>query len=233
MEDLEILKETLYQACRLLIKEDLTRFGLGHLAARIPGRDAMVIPGHLHDMARRLEHITREDMVVIDFDGKVLEGIHPKSMGEFYMYSAVFRRRPEIQACLHAHPFHALTVMAAKAPILSVSRDACLFLDGVPYYERFPLYIGDKAHGEAMAECLGNKKALFHRGHGVLVVGRSTKEALVRMVLLESACKIQIHASTLGPLVPFKPEEISERHKDLNKETVNEIFAYLLSRAGL
>jgi len=53
------------------------------------------------------------------------------------------------------------------------------------------------------------------------------------MVLLESACKIQIHASMLGPLVPFKPEEISERHKDLDEETVNEIFAYLLTRAGL
>jgi ribulose-5-phosphate 4-epimerase/fuculose-1-phosphate aldolase len=233
MDNMAELKETLYEACRMLIKEDLTRFGLGHLAVRIPGRDQMIIPGHLHDMGRRMDHITREDMVMIDFDGKVLEGIHPKSMGEFHMYSAVFRRRPEIQACLHAHPFYALTLMATKSPLLPVSRDGCLFWDGVPYYERHPLYVGDRAHGEAMAECLGNKKALFHRGHGVLVVGRSIKEAFIRTIVLESACKIQVTAASVGNLVSFKPEEIAESHKELDKDWIEEMFSYLRTRSGL
>lgn len=233
MENVENLKETLFLANRLLILEGLTQLGRGHVAVRIPGQDAMMIPGHLHDLARALDHITRKDMVTIDFDGKVLDGYHQESMGEFHMYSAVFRRRRDVNACLHAHPFYAAVIMAAKASLLPVSRDACLFLDGVPHFEKFPLYVGDRPLGEAMAETLGNKKAVFHRGHGVLVVGKNIKETLVRMVLLESACKIQAQAAAMGPLVPFKAEEISERHKDLSDESMNDIFDYLCTKYGL
>ncbi len=233
MDDLSYLKEKLYQACRLLIAEGVTNTGRGHLAARVPGKEAMILPGHVHHLGRGLDHITREDMVVIDFDGNVLEGHHDKSMGEFHMYSAVFRKRPEINACLHAHPFYASVMMATKSELLPVSRDACLFIDGVPYYERFPLYIGTREHGEAMAECLGNRKALFHRGHGVLVVGKSIEEALVTMTFLDNACRIQVAAAAMGPLVLLDKDEARKYYSEVGDDKAAEIFGYLRTRAGL
>lgn len=233
MDNLNYLKEKLYQACRLLIAEGMTNTGLGHLAVRVPGKEAMILPGHLHDLGRGLDHITREDMMVIDFDGNVLEGHHDKSMGEFYMYSAVFRNRPEINACLHAHPFYASVMMATKSELLPVSRDACLFIDGVPYYERFPLYIGTREHGEATAECLGNHKALFHRGHGVLVVGKSIEEALVTMIYLNNACRIQVAAAAMGPLVLLDEGEARKYYSELGDDKTAEVFGYLCTRAGL
>ncbi|MBN2439311.1 MAG: class II aldolase/adducin family protein [Deltaproteobacteria bacterium] len=233
MDNLNYLKEKLYQACRLLSIEGMTNTGRGHLAVRVPGKDAMILPGHLHDLGRGLDHIVREDMVMIDFDGNVLEGHHDESMGEFYMYAAVFRKRPEINACLHAHPFYASVMMATKSELLPVSRDACLFMDGVPYYERFPLYIGTREHGEATAECLGNCKALFHRGHGVLVVGKSIEEAFVTMTFLDNACRIQVSAAAMGPLVLLDKDEARKYYSELDDDKAAEIFGYLRTRAGL
>jgi hypothetical protein len=50
-------------------------------------------------------------------------------MGEFYMYSAVFRRRPEIQACLHAHPFHAPTEKPWRS-VLGTKRHCFIVVTG-------------------------------------------------------------------------------------------------------
>src|SRR5574341_721003 len=85
-ESIQELKEKLALACRVIINENLTDRGKGHQCVRVPGKEQIILPGHLHDVGRGLEGITADDMVIIDFNGKVLEGKYPESMGEFQFY---------------------------------------------------------------------------------------------------------------------------------------------------
>ena len=113
-ESIQELKEKLALACRVIINENLTDRGKGHQCVRVPGNDQIILPGHLHDVGRGLEGITADDLVIIDFNGKVLEGKYPESMGEFHFYVAAFRRRPDVQSCLHSHPFYTNLIGIAK-----------------------------------------------------------------------------------------------------------------------
>jgi L-fuculose-phosphate aldolase len=77
----------------------------------------MYVTGHGGNMAWKLEEnlilitptqmnkgdITSEDVVFIDLEGKILEGIK-RPTGETPMYLNFFRERPDVKSVIHCHP---------------------------------------------------------------------------------------------------------------------------------
>jgi len=175
--------------------------------------------------------IAGNDMVVIDFDGKVLEGKYPESMGEFHFYVAAFRRRPDVQSCLHSHPFFANLLGIAKQKLLPVSRDGCFFPEGVPIHEEFPLYVGEPGLGDRLARKLGKSgKAVIHRAHGVFVVGRSIEECLLNAITLEKAAQFQVWACMMGKLKPFTKQQLKGFNATVSEHIFAESFAYFANK---
>ena len=56
-----------------------------------------------------------------------------------------------------------------------------------------------------MAEVLGDGPAVLQQGHGVLVVGKDLREALLLTIYLEEAMKVNLLAKQMGT-----PENISK-----------------------
>ncbi len=230
-ESIQELKEKLAVACRVIINENLTDRGKGHQCVRVPGKDQIILPGHLHDVGRGLEGVAADDMVIIDFHGKVLEGKYPESMGEYYFYVAAFRRRPDVQSALHIHPFYANLIGIAKQKLLPVSRDGCFFADGVPIHEEFPLYVGEPGLGDRLARKLGKTgKAVLHRAHGAFVVGRSIEECLLNAITLEKAAQFQVWASMMGRLRPFTKHQLKDFNTTYAQHIFAESFAYFANK---
>jgi ribulose-5-phosphate 4-epimerase/fuculose-1-phosphate aldolase len=112
---------------------------------------------------------------------------------------------------------------------------------GVPDIDNHSLIV-DSAAAEAMAERLGQARALLLRGHGVLVVGEDARWAVRAAVALERAVKLQSIARTLGELTPideqtareFFPRKYTARafvdrpgHEDRqDKTSLDEFWAY-------
>jgi ribulose-5-phosphate 4-epimerase/fuculose-1-phosphate aldolase len=230
-ESIQELKDKLALACRIIINENLTDRGKGHQCVRVPGKDEIILPGHVHDVGRGLEGITADDMVVIDFNGKVLDGKYPESMGEYHFYVAALRRRPDVQSCLHIHPFYANLIGIAKQKLLPVSRDGCFFPDGVPIHEEFPLYVGEPRLGDRLAQRLGkNGKAVLHRAHGAFVVGRSIEDCLLNAISLEKAAQFQVWASMMGKLKPFTKQQLRGFKATVSEHIFAESFAYFANK---
>lgn len=225
-KELNFLKEKLAKACRILDHEGITDRGKGHQCYLLPDGEKILIPGHLHEIGLGIGDVKVDDIVTIDFKGKVLEGKHSEPMGEFYMYTAVFKKRKDVKSCVHIHPPYANILSVADCPITAVSRDGCLFKEGVPIFEKFPLYIGTEAMGEEFADALGPRRAILHRGHGALVVGGSIEEALIAAITLEKAAMTQLFASIIGKPRPF-PSEMLEQF-DLTTSAIHfeEAFGY-------
>ena len=187
------IKLKLATANRILVNENLTELGRGHVCYKLE-ENRMMLPGHLHDFQRSIADCTASDMVVIDYDGNVVEGDYPESMHEFYFYSEVFKMRSELKAALHMHAFYTNLMAMAGMKIQFASRDSFPFIKGVPVFDGLPLFVNTQEMGHRMAEKLGSSRAIIHRGHGAFVVGESIEEAVITAAALERASKKQVMA---------------------------------------
>jgi len=82
-------------------------------------------------------------------------------------------------------------------PFQPVTLQGALFADSVPLYREANL-LKTPAQGNQLVEVMGEKRAVFMRGHGAVVVGLDLEELLFYALVLEDdACKTE-QVTTLG-----------------------------------
>lgn len=230
------IKEKLAIANRILVNENLTELGRGHVAYKID-EGKILIPGHLHDYNRSIADCNVSDIVKIDYNGKVLEGNYPESMHEFFFYIEVFKIRKEVKAALHMHAFYTNILFMTGQKLALASRDSFLFVDGVKSFDGLPLFVNTREMGKNMAEALGGSIAIVHRGHGTFMVGQSIEEVVISAASLERACKKQVLASSIGELLEYDEKEIRKTNTNEIRQEVTDIdwgyFTTRLSKFGM
>ena len=87
-------------------------------------------------------------------------------------------------------------------------QNALTFYDRVGYYD-YDGFVATIDHGKRLAEALAEKRVLFLRGHGVIVVGPSIAEAYTDLYQLERACAVQCHARAMGEALEAIPDDIA------------------------
>ncbi|MEJ2057307.1 MAG: class II aldolase/adducin family protein [Desulfofustis sp.] len=149
-----------------------------------------------------LGNLSREEVVRVDLDGKVLAGKAPsKEMG---MHLAMYRARPDAGAVIHAHPTFAITHSA----MLAEASDNCIPPFTAAFYVRagrVPLvpFHGSGAHSlhQAVEALAPNYHALLLRQHGMLVAGADMAQTLGMVEEIEQCCQISVvsnmHAASL------------------------------------
>src|SRR5215831_2216626 len=96
------LRRRLAEACRMLALAGQGDDVWGHATARVPGTDTF----WMKPAAMGLEEVGTDDLLLIDFDGKVLGGKRPRH-SEVFIHSEILRVRPEVGAVVHTHPVSA------------------------------------------------------------------------------------------------------------------------------
>jgi 3-dehydro-4-phosphotetronate decarboxylase len=123
------------------------------------------------------------------------EAYGKKPSKETPMHQAIYQKRPEINAVLHASPFYSTLVACSKIEIPSNWFVETMYylerVERVPYY-----HPGSQALGDAVAEKAGKANILLLENHGVLVYDISLKEARMALQTLEMACKMLITAKS-------------------------------------
>jgi L-fuculose-phosphate aldolase len=159
--------------------------------------------------------MTPDMLLLTDLDGTVLEGDrHPSS--EAGMHVAVYRRRPDVRAVVHAHP-QASTAFAVcrRALDLPYLAEQVIGLGEVPVTPSFALPSTDEVP-ESVAPYLEGHNAVLLAGHGALTWGEDLWQAFDRMETLEHTAGIVIYTEILGGGVPLGSDEVA-RLKGLRK----------------
>ena len=198
----ETVRQELYIACQIIDRKGLTE-GFGHVSYRFPGTDRVMIPPR-----RGPGIINSEDMLVLDMDGKVVEGSGTPAL-EYYMHSQVYRRRPDVQAICRTHSPMVQALSALGQPIRPVHGFGA-FLKTVPIFMTAFLFTTPQL-GDALAETLGDAEAVVMRGNGAITVGKSIQEVVAKAVWLEDSARIQVYARALGEAIYFTQDEIAIR----------------------
>jgi L-fuculose-phosphate aldolase len=146
----------------------------------------------------------------MDADGRKLEGERALHQ-EMPIHTEIYRQRPDVQAIVHTHPFHAAALSASGARFEIVSQDALPFAEGMGLYPSAELVM-TIAQGQAVATALGERRAVLMRNHGITVAGPSIEVATVWASELERSCRTQLAATQLGPLAPIPSDDVARMY---------------------
>lgn len=203
-------------AAATLLLNDLGILGYsGHVAARLPGRDALLIQSF--DQSRST--VAPGDLLLCDFDGKVMTGpagLRPPS--EVYLHCEIMRARGDVQAIAHFH--HDLTTVFTLVDGLvlqPVKNHAVRWASGIPVHPD-PSHVSTPALGRALAETLGAHQGLLIRAHGQVVVAESVPAVLIDSIHFVENAEAMYRAACLGTVVPLTPKEIADFSRDFDRE---------------
>ena len=101
-------------AGRILATNGHSDYIWGHVAIRDPqGRGLWMKPSGLG-----FEEVTADDVLLVSFDGAVLEGSGPCHV-EWPIHASVMIARPDVGATVHSHPPYSIALGAAGKPLLT------------------------------------------------------------------------------------------------------------------
>ncbi len=206
------IKERVALGVRILAHQGVFPLALGHVSERVPGEDLVcILSGEVHDRGGTLDRIDAAGIVVIDFDGKLVEGeLAPP--GECFIHTEIYRSRPEVRSVVHAHPPMAVALSAAGQEVLPITAGSALF---APRVTIFPYHgqVDNPRIGAEVTAALGQSCALVLRGHGSVTVGASLEEACIRTLTLEETARQQWIASSFGTPQPLPINETAESRR--------------------
>ena len=174
-----VKKQVVTTAQKLTKKGYLIATG-GNLSIRIPGREAFAITPSNYDYMKMVP----EDVCVLDFDLKVLEGKRKPSV-ESAMHGAVYQTRPDVNAIVHTHQVYASTLSLINAPIPALFDEQARFLgrtvEIIPYAPSGTGFLKN-----VIARNVKNhNNAFIMQNHGALCLGHDVERAAHNIEILE------------------------------------------------
>ncbi len=225
------LREKLATACRLLSMEGLMDHA-GLAGARIPGSGNLLLnPREMRGTPGRHPGLmTADDMVVVDPQGKKIEGSNnPPS--ETPIFTGVFRARPDVGAVFHLHLPTATLFSISGVPLRPVGVVGAPFGEVVPVCDDATL-IQRPEQGEEVARVLGTNLAVILQGHGAVIVGANIEEAFAASIMLEDNAVQQYRASALGVPQPLEGEQLRRAREQIwNPKVIAKMWHYYLMKA--
>ena len=148
--------------------------------------------------------IDETHVVALSSDGRVLDPNRIPST-EIRMHLALYERRPDIAAVVHAHPPTATGFAVAGEDFMAPVLPELLSLIGpvplVPYGQP-----GTEELSKQLAPFSSGHDVFLLANHGATAVGKSLDEALHRMESLEQGARIILAARQLGRVNELTPE---------------------------
>ena len=188
----------------LAAAKDMLRLGLtagtsGNVSGRIDDDHVVITPSSID-----YETMTLADLVVLDMQGKVVEGTKSPS-SEKLVHLASYRRYPEVGSVIHAHPLYASMFAVARIPIPAVIDEFAVFVGGdVPCAEY--AMTGTPELGEHAADCLATVGSALLASHGTVTVSGTPASAIHQLGVVERAAQIVWGARALGNVAELPAE---------------------------
>ncbi len=189
------MSQSLYTAlldvCHLLADRGFVSATDGNVSARLPGETILITRTSINKGM-----VTEGDIIEVDRNGKVLNGVFPPST-EMNMHLCIYEERPEIHAVVHAHPVHATAFAAAGQSI-----EECVFPEVVLGFGGIPLASyatpSTREVRESLAPFIHSHDAILLANHGVVTYGTDPWDVFFKMEKVEQTAHILFVARLLG-----------------------------------
>ena len=214
---LEELKQQVCEANLLLPKYDLVTFTWGNVSA-IERSSGLVV---IKPSGVPYDGMSAEDMVVVDMDGKVVEGKW-KPSSDTATHLVLYRAFPQCGGIVHTHSRWATSFAQAGvgiAPLGTTQGD--YFYGEIPCTRLMtPEEIDgeyEKKTGNVIVETFQKMNpaaipAVLVHSHGPFTWGEDAVEAVHNAVVLEKIAFMNFHALQLNPAQTRMQQELLDKH---------------------
>ncbi|MCD4729903.1 MAG: class II aldolase/adducin family protein [Bacteroidales bacterium] len=183
-------RESVAYFMRRLYEQKLTTTSGGNVSLKV-GDKILITPSQTDKAQMTLDQIGD-----ISLDGKILS-VGFKSSMESKMHLAIYNKRSDVKAIVHAHPVFATSfAVAGKGIKTNLAGEAHAVL-GQPVKARYAL-MGTQELADVVAEASLRGNVILMENHGVITVGQTLLEAYDRMEVLEASAKMTLLTGLLG-----------------------------------
>ncbi len=202
----EDLKKKIVDVLAYLDSKGLNYGRSGNVSVRASSEHIVITPS-----MRVKARLKPEDMVIVDFDGKVVEGVY-KPSSELPLHLAIYRAYNYFNAIIHAHTIYTSILSVIRESLPPILEEMTLYIGGdvkVADYAPF----GSKELAENAVEALKNRKAAILANHGVVVCGVDLDDALEVLELVERTAQIYVYSRLLGRVTTLPVDLIEHQRK--------------------
>ncbi|MED4731007.1 class II aldolase/adducin family protein [Aneurinibacillus migulanus] len=199
-------KQCLAASFRLFARFGYDMGVAGHITARDPEyTDHFWVNPFAMDFSR----IRVSDLVLVDHEGRVVQGNQPINRAAFAIHSQIHAVRPDTIAAAHSHSTYGKAWSTLGRLLDPITQDACAFYHDHGVFDDYTGVVYEVEEGMRIAEALGDYKAVILRNHGLLTVGQTVEAAVWWFISMERSCQAQILAESVGQ--PILIEEDSAK----------------------
>lgn len=175
----------------------------GNISARIDKERVLITPTGVSKGFMKVE-----DLVIVDFNGKILSGTK-KPSSEVFMHLQVYKDRPDVNSVCHAHPPHATGFAVAGIPLdKCVLPEVIIALGSVPLIEYGTP--GTEEFYKPVLKLLKDYDAFLLANHGALTIGKDVLNAYHKMETIEHFAYIAFVAQQIGYVKTLDPEQVKK-----------------------
>lgn len=204
---LEDLRRAVCEANLILPRSGLVTWTSGNVSGR-DGASGLIV---IKPSGVRYEELTPEDMVVVDLDGRVVEGrLRPSVDAPTHLY--VYRHRPDVGGMVHTHSPYATAFAALGRPI-PVCLTAMADEFGGPIPCGAYAQIGGEQIGQEIVRSIGPSPAILLKNHGVFTIGPTPMAAVKAAVMTEDVARTVHLAMLLGQPDEIPADEVARAHR--------------------
>lgn len=213
----KVARQSIAAACRVLAHRGLADGILGHISLRITDHTLLVRCRGPRE--RGLAYTQPEDIRMVDLDGNpAVEGELSGGYAvpnELPLHTELLRRRPDVQAVVHAHPPQVVAADLAGLAVRPIVGaydipGTRLAANGVPVYPRGVL-IRNPHLAKEMADAMGSGPVVVLRGHGLTSAGATVEQAVLQAISVDGLAGLALQvASAGGQLVDLPETDMAE-----------------------
>lgn len=202
-EERQHRKERLTVALRTFGKFGFEEGVAGHITARDPEHTDHF---WVNPFGMSFKHIRVSDLILVNHEGKVVQGRYPVNEAAFAIHSQVHQARPDVVAAAHSHSTHGRALAALGQKLEPITQDACAFYQDHGLFDDYTGVVTDLEEGKRIAAALGSHKAVILRNHGLLTVGDTVDAAAWWFITMERSAQVQLLAKAAGTPVLIEHE---------------------------
>ena len=164
----------------------------GNLTARVAADRFVATP-----TATSKRRVDEKSLIEVDGAGKVVGG-SGKPFGELGLHLAVYQRRDDVGAVVHAHPPYATALAVSGSRLLERPFIAEAVVSLGPRVPTVPFALPGAAAREALLSFVADHDAVLIGNHGALAWGADLEQATLRLELVEHLARIATLAQATG-----------------------------------
>ncbi|MFX1410636.1 MAG: NAD(P)-dependent oxidoreductase [Promethearchaeota archaeon] len=185
-EEINYLRKKIVDFCKKLLNEGHIIGSAGNVSVRIKDKEiefVLITPSNV-----RYDEMKPEDILIIDMEGKVIEGERNPSV-EKKMHLGIYKEREDVNAIIHAHSIYSTVLSTLNLSIPPIIEELIPYIGGEVLCANYG-EAGSEELAEEVYNALEERNAVLLANHGNICCGSHLDGAYTVLQYLERGAKI-------------------------------------------